>query len=234
MSQESVAISTSHVALYALDPAGVQSEHLRLADWFRAKLAEVETELKDAEALANVAAKTKWNVSAGARAVNASAKRADFYRKCIAAIEAGYLIVPNMPCETLAIRTARRQPGKAIREYRSSVTEKAPGLPAGAGEYRSPEPTVETWDVETQNSRGEKVTKWQYQADQWRDPVMPVEFVKAEIIREADRAMALKVFDEIGMVRDGARDPILLGRILNGTKRPASFFIGWAVNTRGW
>ena len=65
------------------------------------------------------------------------------------------------------------------------------------------------------------------------DVVFPVRFARPELLEVTSEAMALKVFDEIGVLpRRRGRDPVIVGRIIEPkTKSRVSFLIGWYVNT---
>ena len=65
----------------------------------------------------------------------------------------------------------------------------------------------------------------------------PVATMKPIILTAAARAMALKIFDQIGTVSNAGgtgRDPILVGQLLDprGNRRATTFFLAWWVNTR--
>jgi hypothetical protein len=71
-------------------------------------------------------------------AINRTTKRVLYYEKIKAAVEAGYLIVPNFPIDVFAVRVkrAKQREATATYEYRADYkTAKAELLPAGEGRY---------------------------------------------------------------------------------------------------
>jgi hypothetical protein len=66
------------------------------------------------------------------------------------------------------------------------------------------------------------------------EPDFPFALVKPAVLDATQRAMALKVFDTIGVVQnDSGRDPIMVGQLLDprGNGRLVTFFIAWWLDT---
>jgi hypothetical protein len=62
----------------------------------------------------------------------------------------------------------------------------------------------------------------------------PLQGVMPEVLRATSRAMALKLFDQLGVVlNNGGRDPIVVGQLLDpkGNSRLVTFFVAWWLNT---
>lgn len=109
-------------------------------------------------------------------------------------------------------------------------------LAKGKGRYVDPAPHVITSeDTIPDGKGGSKLQVNQWPADHFDEVTFPLAMARPMLMTAAGEAMALKIFDEVGIARDssGPRpDPILVGRILNPHKgRPAvSFFIGWSFD----
>jgi hypothetical protein len=144
-----------------------------------------------------------------------------------------------------AVRTKRANPdgGAVERRWGATVPDVKPQvLPEGDGRYVSVRPKTDTFAVEEEED-GTKVEKTYIEATEFNDdPVatFPIALVKPRIIEATQRALAEKLFDEIG-VADGLAwqrslraDPIILGRIRNPRKAApsVSFFIAWTADMR--
>jgi hypothetical protein len=107
-------------------------------------------------------------------------------------------------------------------------------IPAGEGEYKNPEPVVHQRNIGT----ADKPLK-QYFAKEWQDIDFPFTTAKPQILSATARAMADKVFDEIGVLpgKRKREDPIVVGRIIDPrsdryTKRFVTFLIAWFLETK--
>lgn len=224
--------------LVATDDAQLRTAHAQMIGWARVQVASVEAEkLAEEEALA-VAKERKWSTAAFSRRIATMDKRIIFYRKIEAALLAGYVIVPNFEMTVFAIRTKARSPrgGEISSTWRGTdFVQNAQRLPEGEGEYRNPRPQV--WQREEQREKpdGKKeAVKVFWPADEFKDIEFPIALAKPALMTETAKAMARKVFDEVGVAVDRSNwsrrgDPIVLGRIVNPRKGASSltFFIGW-------
>jgi hypothetical protein len=102
-----------------------------------------------------------------------------------------------------------------------------------------------TVEVE-KNGQKVKVDQHRFWNGEFEDVEFPLEIAKPELMRITSQAMALKFFDEIGVLRirsdDAAAprkaDPVILGRIIYPIKqgwaserRRLTFYIGWYIDT---
>ena len=216
-----------------------------LVKWARAKAAEVKHQFEELQESWKHAVKRKWKSDVLKRHAAIAEKRLNYYEKIRAAIEAGYQIVPNLPMQIFAIRTDRKKP-KAMYLYEETWIDSEPSfpkgqeaktLPAGDGDYKNPEPTVLVDDQgKVTKPDGRIVHGWSSWADKWQDIEFPISMAKPKIMKAATRAMALKIFDDIGLVEEGAGDPLIVARIALKTgpyvNRRVSFIIAWHLNTR--
>jgi len=225
------------LTLVALTPADMVPAQAHLVDWCARKILTVKAELADLETNLELATEHGWKHTTVAAALNRTAKRVDYYEKIKAAVEAGYLIVPNFPINVFAVRVARaKQPQKTAQysynpEYK---TARAELLPAGEGRYVDEElfTSDESYDVTKPDGKKERVNL--YVSGDYDTPDFPVALVKPAILQAASRAMALKVFDEMGTVRNQTgRDPIVVGRLRDprGNGRGVTFFVAWWLDT---
>lgn len=227
-----MAITDTLVALNPADLAPVQQDLGRvLAD----KLRQTREELRDLREHQVLARTHGWSLRGLAGQLVRAQQRENYYQKLIAANEAGYLLIPNMPITVLAVRTTRatagnREEATTRQWYRFSVPAEV-SAPPGVGTYVDAETPHEAY--KTCDEKGQAVT-W-YRASQLTTlPDFPLLAAKPSVMAAMARALETKVFDEIGTVENGeGKDPIFAGRIrLSGARhaRVATFFIAWWVD----
>lgn len=231
----------SDFTVIATSPSAMETAQQSLIKWAEKKIYSVITELTDARNERDRAKAHKWNTTGWQKEVLKHEKRVDFYRKIKAALEAGYYIVPPFPIDVFAIRTKATTPRPMLGRNRDNHDQMAQILPAGDGRYVDPKPVRES-DTHTEVRKdGSKYEVTDYWATDFREADFPFKVVKAEIREATDRAMALKVFDELGVLpRVRAPDPVVCGRILvpNQTRyrfaepKAVTFFVAWWLDTR--
>src|ERR1051326_948244 len=126
------------LTLVALTPADMVPAQSSLVAWCDKKIAAVKQELSDIETNLELATEHGWKHRSVAAALERTKKRVLYYEKIKAAVEAGYLIVPNFPIDVFAVRVARAKQRQATSDYayrRDYKTAKAELLPAGEGRY---------------------------------------------------------------------------------------------------
>jgi hypothetical protein len=228
--------------LYALSPADVTTAQDQLRRWLAEKRLEVEGEVKELEQCLHVAAEGRMQTDAWRRRLKPVRLHLDFLDKVTMALDQGYLIIPNLPLNVFAVRVSENTEPEGYQErknWRPSAPEYGPEqLPAGRGVYVSPRPAMKRGSREEPEKTGGTTTIYTAQVIAFKPVGFPVVAVRPEILTAAQRAMALRLFDEIGLVQDGGRhDPIVVGRI-NDWKRPrdkakgVTCFIGWFFDTR--
>lgn len=222
---------TENVQLIAEHPADMQAAQSSLAEWFRQKIEIAKGDASDAEDSLDIATKAGWKATSFERQKRNARKRVVFYEKCLAAIEAGYTIIPNFPVDVFAIRTKRETPKRAESQYPNSpaFVQKAQEAPHGEGEYVDPFPVVG-------GSMSSDVAK--YFPRHFDEIEFPISIAKPRVLEATQRAMAAKIFDEVGClpVRNNKKgDPIVTGAVLmrNGyTEHRIMFLIAWWIDTR--
>lgn len=235
---ESVMMDLEPSSLIALTPTEMAAAQASLGDWCAEKIKAVTVELADAEVNLESAKKHKWKSSGFQSLVQRTRSRLTFYEKTKAAVEAGYLVIPNFPIDAFAVRRRKNEgelpdgrPG-----YHSSSPDNLPAmvLPVGEGEYANPVPSVYKKTI-GKDDKGADIVRWfrhSYQAVEF-----PVTVAKPHVIDAAQKAMSLRIFDRIGLVGETAPrgDPILVGQVLRKegwNERRLTFFIGWWFNWR--
>lgn len=223
------------IHLIARHPAEMEQCQEQLIAWARRRETEAKAELDDCLANREIARKSKWRVEPWQRRVRAAGKTLNYYKKLRMALEAGYYIVPPMPFQAFAIRTERHQP---LRKEKDSdlgnFDQPAQSLPAGEGRYVSPTPILDARRLLSRNPEGKDIWRYHWFARWFQEVDFPFQLVKPEILDAASKAMAAKVFDQIGILpnfQTRASDPMVAGQII-GPKRTVTFFIGWWLDTR--
>jgi hypothetical protein len=226
----------------ALSPAEMTTAHDGMRRWAESKVREMKAEVKEFQEEAAIARENKWRSGGFERHAKIAQSRLRFYQKIIDALNAGYIVVPNFAMTAFAIRTAAEAPRGGNETYTWSVPrfeQQAQPLPSGEGRYVNPVPSKETWQVQgAPDKEGKPTTHNLASPDDYVDVVFPLAVAKPQIMAAAGQAMALKVFDEIGMTDEWHNsrrgDPIVLGRLLNPRRNSPSvtFFIGWYFDAR--
>lgn len=255
---ECVADATDNLQLIARTPAEMRQATGSLAAWMRDKIAIVE---KDAAELAEniaIAETNGWKTDALKRQHRLCVRRVAFYEKLAAALDAGYCIVPNFPIDLIAIRTTLDRPIRRWgREHRweneaaKDIHTNSPDLGDGdnvssvAKIGTATQPVYDENGYHAKNAEGE----WRYRdvyypSDFDCEIEFPVALAKPEIMSATAEAMALKCFDEIGVLgvpagqtaRGKRPDPMVVGRIIDPrsttyNRRYVSFVLAWYIDT---
>ena len=231
------------IHVFARNPSEMQGAQRAMIHWATNKIAATFRDLSEASENLRVAKAHKWRSSAWQTRVRRLKKRVSFYQKVRSALKAGYYIVPPFPVELFAVRTDGKIPkrNKFLSQYPHSwhlVEGQTPRLlPEGEGRYVSDEATLLRRDVSYSDSDGKRVQQYEYFADEFSEIDFPFKLVKPEVMVETARAMAIKVFDQLGVLPSGARgkDPIVVGQIVppEPNRDPVTFFVAWWLDTEG-
>ncbi len=235
--------------LVARNPTEMQTSQANLATWFRGKIELVALEASElSEALA-VAKRNKWSTKTLASQTSRAMQRKMFYEKCLAAIDAGFTIIPNIPVDIFAIRVKRDKPLPNMQETRRenpsswdtpTVPDQKPQiLSVGDGNYQSPDQLMvrrgKTEDVDN----GKKVIVQTVWATEFREIEFPVIAAAPSVMSATQAAMAMRIFDEVGVSPQNQRkgDPLIIGHVLGPTngylgRKTLSFLIAWHLDVR--
>lgn len=226
----------AHRSLVALTPQEMGPAQADLASWLNEKIKALEQESKELDEHMLIARANGWKLTSLTANINRTARRITYYDKVKQAVEAGYLVVPNFPVTLMAVRVDREKQPEKTASWRSSVSRAEPQLlPAGQGRYVDEALFTHDHTSKIPDGKGGERTESLYASGDYDEPDFPFAMVKPVVLDATQRAMALKVFDTIGVVRnDSGRDPIMVGQILDprGRNRCVTFFIAWWLDTR--
>jgi hypothetical protein len=240
---EPVADVADDLHLIARSPAEMATAQKSLAVWCDAKIAILQ---KDADELgqgAEIARKHKWRAGVLEKHHVVAVKRIEFYEKVKAAVEAGYCVIPNFPVEVFAIRTCLAKPRpKKDRNIFDNKRQSSESPPLGEGEHQDPLPIIHERRLPDKlDSAGNPKVVHEYFARAFEEEIdFPLSVARPEIMSATVEAMALRCFDELGVLpgRKAKRgDPLVVGIIRDHSKRyyddqSVSFLIAWYVDTR--
>lgn len=241
-----VPVEGGNLELSAQSPDEIVQCHAAIIQWCKRKIEVIRGEANELVAAAEHAKKQKWKSGTLDKHAKLAEKRVTFYSKMLTALEAGYHIIPPMPVELFAIRTKRSTPEQKYQVVRyinhANFEQDAQILPEGEGEYQNPQPVTihenTPHKVQEGNQTVEKYSCW---ADRWADIEFPANMARIHVMQATTRAMAIKVFDDLGMLptdRKRNPDPMIIGRIYDprligyGPKKSVSFLIAWHIDTR--
>jgi hypothetical protein len=208
-----------------------------------AKIEQAKAEAQDAKRMRDQMRTAGIGSGPAERLHKRATERVGFLVKVKAALEAGYLLMPDMPGEVLAVRTSKDPawPSKRFWGEYHGLTPTEPAnhrLPPGEGWYANPNPDTQFRTVNDPVSG--KFLRDEIRATMLRDPSgIDHKFLKPAIIDKMTGAMTRHIFDEIVCV--GAKptksptptradpDPIVLGRVVSG-RQVAAFLIAWFVD----
>lgn len=232
-----------NTTLVALTPAEMPAAQSELRGWLDRKIETVQQELAEAEENLKIAITRKWRQTAFRNLIARTKRLITYYEKLRVAVGEGFLIIPSMQCDVFAVRTERTDNNRGwMRSRQVADNVAAEALPVGEGQYVSPE--SDTKRVGTTNEEfadGEKYKQDWFIGTDLHDVAFPVSVIKPHVMDKTGQAMALKVFDEIGVVlpqgmtvRSRKADPFIVGRIRDPRqfRPPQTFFIAWWLDTR--
>jgi hypothetical protein len=229
------------LVVIASDPNELAESQKATIERVKLKKAEAEQEITAAEAVMDEALRAGLSMEAAKPMIRRARSRLLYLDKVQAALEAGFLIVPAMRGDTVAIRVKRESPAGKVQSregYKPSLNDqKAQLLPAGQGRYVDPTPFVTEDEHKVRKPDGREITvhtAWASEFDE--HVVLPVEFMRPTVIHRTGLMMQRKIFDEIAVIGGRASrsaDPLVVGRILDGSqnRRPLHFLIAWFLDT---
>lgn len=225
--------------LIADNPADMAKAQHSLIASTKNKVAEAIQDATDAKLMRDQMRTAKMNDLPAARLHEKATERVCFLTKVQAALEAGYLMMPDMPGEVLAVRTDKETPKHCWRWSRSKpdMHPANPKLPVGVATYKSPRPSIEARFIEDPAHRD---SHSEFKPVRLRNPDgIDHKFLKPQVIERTTGAMVKGIFDEIvcvGAKRHNAPtktlkdpDPIVFGRVIS-KKQVACFLIAWFMD----
>lgn len=220
------------IALTATLPSEMVESQQQLISWCDKKVAVCQDECRELYDAYDRAKKMKWKDAPLKNLWRNASKRLAYYEKVKAALNAGFYIVPNFDIQMFAIRTKKKTPkDNWVVGHFWDHKKEAEELPVGEGEYQNPFPVVHNKRVGEGNE-----TKNYHRADHWDAMEFPIMMAKPTVMDACSRAMALKIFDRIGVFPNHRKeDPVIIGQIFTKkghNKKTVSFMIAWHLDTR--
>lgn len=248
MSETALAVAdveVPQVHLVARNPNEMALAKTSLELFLVQKIAQCDSEANDLFAAYEEALRHKWKSSTFRAHGNLAKRRGDFYRKVKMAVEAGYTIVPNFPIDVFAVRVKRTTPRSHTAEStwdQPTATSNArdvsaDSLPGGEGRFVSNLPAGIPGSYQKELKDGKKETRYFFETTEFQDVAFPIEAARVEVMSAAAEAMALKVFDQVGICPQTRKgDPLIIGKILGPkigyTQKEVSFLIAWHLDLR--
>lgn len=230
----------------ANSPKEMETAQRSLILWAARKIQAEKELLAEAKEQFEIAKRNKWGSGGWSRRIGLSEHHIEYYRKIKMALEAGYYIVPPFPITVFAVRTELKKPtdrrGWSDREVAETRGLPNSPTPAGLGDYVANRVGTKPFDrYGNIDPITGKATKTTYHAPSYFRPVeFPFKLAKAAVMSETAKAMALKVFDQIGIMGTAQEpktvavpDPIVCGQILPWfhKRKPVTFFVAWWLDT---
>jgi hypothetical protein len=229
------------IVVFAKNPAEMEMAQASLAQWAMMKVEEYRIELEDLRANLRLAKKNKWKTSNWRSRISLARRRMEFYEKVEAALRAGYCLVPNFDVDIFAVRTTKEKPeGRGTtEEWASLPDQKTNAPPSGEGEYVNIQAKEGVKRIKKPNDKGELVSM-RLRYPRAHDEVdFPFGFAKPQVLDATGKAMAHKIFDEIGVLPQYQRrrrgDPVVVGKITRKegyNTTVMTFLISWFIDTR--
>lgn len=236
-------VPVPNLNLVAISPAELVPVQGQIVGWCRAKILALAEELKEHRADLRQAQTMHWKRSGWVKAIGRTKRRMIYYAKLQAALKAGYLIVPNFNVDILAVRVGRDSPRRDESVSSGGITTTPEVLPPGVGRYVDNRLVVrDSSYYQTQKDGTVKYVRRET-AEAYNEEIdFPGYLVKPQVLAATDRALAMNLFDRIGVVRGTGRksDPIVVGQIIHADEKHVrawnspkcvSFFIAWYLNT---
>lgn len=228
--------TTIDISVSGDDRESLAAGQATLIRWCENRLAQATAERDEAQLAFETAQKKKWGSSTLKRIALRLEKVVVYYDKMLAAFKEGYVMVPTFPLQIFAIRTGKKYPKQIVSTYSSNeFRQDSQKLEAGEGEYKNPLPPVYQRNL-GKDAKGND--QMQYYPHGWNEIDFPVTMAKPHIMEAVDHAMALKIFDEIGILPSVRTkgDPLICGTLRDPRDqwgdRKVVFMIAWHVDTR--
>jgi len=230
--------------IVASSPEQMEKATATMLAWCDKRIEVIRADIADLEANYEIAKKAKWKATPWKTRANRELRKITFYEKVKAALNAGYHLIPNFPADVFAIRTSKKEPDPNTDKRTGSWPQAQSGVQItnspqiGDGTYVAPQATDEKWREENKKTDGKVEVERYAQAIEFDDPTFPFTMVKAEILSDTQKAMTLKIFDEIAVVppRQRRGDPIVVGRVVYRDSayhtKTVSFLISWFLDLR--
>lgn len=216
--------------LAAMSAGEMPAVQKQLTDWLGRKLGSLKTDISMFEENIRIAEQGNMKTGPWKSVLSRTRRLFNYYEKLKIAVSEGFVIIPDLQATTIAVRVDKAMPVAAETESRWRAATAVPqsSLPAGAGRYVDDENTVDHWTVTRKNHAGNDYQADRYAATGFDEEIdFPMLVVKPVVLEATQRAMALRVFDRIGVVGARNKDPLVIGEVLGPNGKKQVFFIAW-------
>lgn len=228
-----------HIEVSAKTPEEMEISNKALIQWCDHKMGMIRSDANELKESYEHAVKNRWKSSTLKRHWQLAEKRIDFFRKIKKALELGYIIVPNFPVTVFAIRTDRSYPLKMFSTSQwDQHIQSCQVMKEGEGIYKNPFPEIYQRDISSSEDKAKGKKTIQYYAENWKDLDFPITMAKPKIMEATNRTMALKLFDDLGVLPSPYRkvDPLIVARIKDPrstqyNQKFVSFIVAWHLDT---
>jgi len=237
------ASSDDNMVVVARNPAEMQVAQTKLITWAARMREQVSVELAEAEENLAQAVKNKWRQTGFKTCVKQALERANYYEKVEAALQEGFVIVPNFDLDIFAIRTTQDAPDDQYLSRRwgkphpSEFENKSDRPVLGDGSYMNPWPELVHSKQKVTDRNNEEHTECRADVVGWQPVDFPFKIVKPQILSDTARALAMNIFDEVGVTphrQVRKQDPMVIGQIIykknSNTEKRISFLVTWWVD----
>lgn len=227
---EALAPAVDMRVLAALSAGEMPAVQKQLTDWLSRKLAAITTDISMFEENIRVAERANMKTGAFKSVLARSRRLFNYYEKLKVAVHNGYVIIPDLQATTIAVRVDKEKPSQqhTHSDWKARTAVPQPSLPAGVGRYVDDENHIDTWKVDSTNYKNEPCKIDMHVATDFDEEIdFPMLVVKPVVLEATQQAMALNVFDRIGVVGARRKDPLVVGEILGPNGKKQVFFIAW-------
>jgi hypothetical protein len=237
------ASSDDNMVVVARNPAEMQVAQTKLITWAARMREQVSIELAEAEENLAQAVKNKWRQTGFKTCVKQALERSNYYEKVEAALQEGFVIVPNFDLDIFAIRTTQDEPNMEHMDRRwgkphpSEFENKSDRPVLGDGEYKNPWPELVHSKSKEKDHNDSAYTNNRAAVVGWQPVDFPFKIVKPQILTDTARALAMNIFDEVGVTphrQVRKQDPMVIGQIVykknSSTEKRISFLVTWWVD----
>jgi len=211
--------------LAAISPTELVSAQKGVLAHCANKVTAIQQELAEANTNLEKATRSKWSTKPFAARVNQLSRKLDYFNKIAAAVDKGYLIIPDVWSSNIFAIRVKDKEGVRWDDYGNARKRL---LPVGAGEYIDAKPIEYTHQV-TDDKGKTRTEVYDREADDEID--FPVSIVNPAVLEATEIAMADRIFDRFKIARQGG-DPFILGEICNPTTqyKSVTFFVAWFLD----
>lgn len=237
---EPASAEREETVLVARYPHEMRQCQAEMARWAERRVRVHAEELADLQENYEIAVRNQWGASALRRQIGRTRKLVEFYGKVKAALEAGYCLVPNFPTDVFAVRTRRKLPAPDEARWPRDLSDVATEtLPAGEGRWVDNDPMFR-WEQRQETRPDGRIETWRVAVACNLSETIDFPFILArpEILEATERAMVVKVFDDLGVLpARPKKDPLVVGRIKvpnrpNYSQQYLTFLVAWFVDLR--